>query len=219
MTAPRFLSKDQFKEHVASLPPWDQTKDDDPNWVRPLEEFTGKPPVQNDAIMEHAKKQVRDGAPLMRVPVRDVQRTQTTLNLDAVYHYVDKPHELYDQDGWLGTDHPVVVRHPEHGFVVADGNSRFTAAQLRGEPFLKAHVVQGVTKPHHIQALKEYEEAHVRTVEAHGQRMDAIRHAYGPVMLGPKAHPEAKAAFQRSAKTMQDALAVHEHTLQAKLAR
>lgn len=214
----RFVNARQFEEHVSKLPEWDAKQDDDPNWVRPMHELTGRAPVENDAVMEHAKRQAQ-GAPLKRVPVADVKRTQTTVNLQAVQHYVKKPHELYDQDGWLGTDHPVVVNHPEHGMVVADGNSRFTAAQLRGDTFLKAHVVQGATKPEHIQALKEHSEAHSRATEMHGLRMDAIRHAHGPVIMGPNAHPDARAAFRRSVDVMDAEHGRLDRMLQAKLQR
>lgn len=193
----RFLNADQFKAHVDALPAWDRSKEDDPNWIRPTEEVTGRAPIENDALLEHTKR-TRPTTPPVPVPVSDIRQTQHQINLSAVRHYVDHPHELYDQDGWLGTDHPVVIMHPDHGPVIADGNSRFGAALLRGDKTLSAHVLRAPSDPEDRAAIEQHQRELDTAGEAHSARVEALAQKYGRPTLGPHAHPRAVEAHRAS---------------------
>lgn len=219
----RFVGNpDQFRAHVAGLPAWDQQLDDDPNWVRPTEEVTGRPPVEYDAHNAYSRKLLdsENPPPLRPVPVDQIRQTQHQINLQAVRHYVDHPSgQLFDADGWLGTEHPVIIEHPVHGHVIADGNSRFTAALIRGNREIQAHVLPKAQKPEHVAAVVEYQRRRDASSAQHGERLDRIKERFGTPFIGPKAHPEAQASFQTSARVMLDEHAEHDRWLQTQLRR
>lgn len=211
---------DQFRAHVAALPKLEDHDDPDevPGWVRPTHEITGRQTVEYDAILQHAARGDVQAAPLQRVPVARIRQTQGQINLAAVRHYVDKPHELYDPDGWLGTEHPVVVQHPQHGPVIADGNSRFSAALIRGDTEIKAHVVHGVSKPAHVAALQEHSQQRAAATAEHGERLRALREQHGSV-AGFGAPPDARAGVQESMRIMEAKHKELDAELQRRLSR
>lgn len=139
---------EQFKAHLATLRPLDyhDDPDDHPGWVVHPRDVVGREPVQWDKGFHETMGKYGDArsAPVRKVPVDQIRQTQTTINLSAVKHYVEHgptTRDKYDPDGWYGTDHPVIVEHPEHGHVIVDGNSRFSAAAIRGDRELQAHVI------------------------------------------------------------------------------
>jgi len=197
---------DQFRAHVDALPAWPRDQDDPPDWVRPTAEVTGREPVEMDDHNAYSRKLLNPDVPppLQSIPTEGIRSTQHQINLQAVRHYVDKPNELWDQDGWLGTNHPVIIEHPVHGHVVADGNSRFAAALIRGDTDIQAHVLPAARNPAHVEAVRQHGEDRSAATRAHGLRMDAVRQSFGTPAIGPKANPEAGAAFRRSYQTMKD---------------
>ena len=71
-------------------------------------------------------------APLRRVPLHLVHATQRTIDAENVKKFIDDP--------MLGGK-PVVALH-DSGYAIVDGHHRLSAARMRGETHVLAHVVE-----------------------------------------------------------------------------
>ena len=71
-------------------------------------------------------------APLRRVPLHLVHATQRTIDAENVKKFIDDP--------MLGGK-PVVALH-DSGYAIVDGHHRMSAARMRGETHVLAHVVE-----------------------------------------------------------------------------
>lgn len=142
------LTPEDLRAHVASLPTWDYVDDEDPTWVRPVEEVAGlpclSPEEQADPALHALRAAATNGG--RKVPVRDVALAdvvafaQEHVRLDALTHYLDPAAPLFDPDGWYGNAVPMLGRW-RGGLLVLDGTHRVGAALIAGRESIRAHVV------------------------------------------------------------------------------
>lgn len=142
-----YLTADSVRQQVKANPRWDSHLDDDPNWIKPAEQFGWL--TCNEDLSPWVRSDPGDWVEL-RVPVEQVEISQPQVSLEAVHHYLEVGEDstrLFDRDGWFGTNIPVFADLGEGRYVVLDGTSRVTAAKLRGAADIGAWVVQ-LTTPH-----------------------------------------------------------------------
>lgn len=127
LTLARYAASPQaLADHVAGLPPWQSDLDDDPLWVRPMAELG----LLRPAPLTRSADGLQITEEVVRVePGTPLHSRQPLIRLDALLHYVQHPEVLFDPEGWLGTDLPVLLPGTG-GFLVLDGNHRCAADRL-----------------------------------------------------------------------------------------
>lgn len=130
------ITADTLRTRVTGLPEW-QGDEKDEDWIIPLQEFEGLIAYIDPYAdtWNHWRSLEATETMVTITPDTPVYTGQDSLRLDTLVHYLDHRDELWDPDGWFGTDHPVVVPW-ENGYRVFDGNHRTTADRITGRPTL-----------------------------------------------------------------------------------
>lgn len=131
------ITATELRTRVSGLPEWNPESDEDPNWIRPLSELGVVTPVPSADVpfWGHIEVDPDDADTVTITPDTPLYSAQDALRLDTLAHYLDDRDNLWDPDGWYGTDHPVVTPW-EDGYLVLDGNHRTHADRMMGRPTL-----------------------------------------------------------------------------------
>jgi hypothetical protein len=132
---PKFVTPHAIREAVATLPVWDPKIDEDPNWLYSIT-YYGMEQLARGEIHKELVRRIGWGLEnnqhhdVTLDPKQIKYVNQPHIRLDALKHYLDSS-ELFDKDGWYGTEIPVVT-HWKKGYAVFDGTHRVIANQLMG---------------------------------------------------------------------------------------
>lgn len=118
-------------------------------WVRELEEFDLTYRFPRPYIpFKCWNEELWARCELKQVRVSNIKHSANVegIRIDVLAWYLQDPiaeTENFDTDGWLGNDHPILIKTPDGNYTIRDGNHRIVTKMLQGAEFVQAYVMEG----------------------------------------------------------------------------